>query len=63
MTALGIPRPATIGQAIAWWTTYGLFRLHFALCKWHMRRAEAMKAKCPWLVWARVRIHGGDNHA
>jgi len=54
MTAAPMPRPATAGQALKWWLPLWLFQLHFALCRWHLGKAEALKARCPWLVWAKV---------
>jgi hypothetical protein len=54
MTAAPMPRPATAGQAFGWWLALWLFQLHFTLCRWHLRRSETMKSRCPWLVWAKV---------
>lgn len=53
MTAVPMPRPATIWQAIGWWLVLWMFQAHFALCKWHLKRAEALEDRCPWLAWGR----------
>jgi hypothetical protein len=53
MTAAPMPRPATIRQAAGWWLVIWMFQAHISLCRWHMKRAEALEARCPWLTWGR----------